>query len=210
MMTRSFTKPALLALALLAVFPAAQAQSKKELAAKVVQLQLPAVDALATSIARDTAARLMDAAGQALAIVPADKREALGKQVQADIKAFYDDAQAKLHDSGVKNAASTLGPLLEEKFTEDELKQIATWLESTASKKFQQLGAEMQSSISRKLIDDTKPAIEPKLKALEQTLQKRFAQYVPAPTGAASGASSAAPAKPAASPKPAASAPTKK
>lgn len=208
MMTRSFTKPALLALALLAAFPAVQAQSKKELAAKVVQLQLPAVDALATSIARDTAARLMDAAGQALTIVPVDKREALGKQVQADIKAFYDDAQAKLHDSGVKNAGPTLGPLLEEKFTEDELKQIAAWLESPTSKKFQQLGIEMQSSISRKLIDDTKPVLEPKLKALEQTLQKRFAQYTPPPpAGAASGG---APAKPAAAPKPAASAPAKK
>lgn len=209
MMSRSITQPALLALALLAVFPAAQAQSKKELAAKVVQLQLPAVDALATSIARDTAGRLMDAAGQALSIVPADKREALGKQVQADIKAFYDDAQAKLHDSGVKNATLTLGPMLEEKFTEDELKQIAAWLESATSKKYQQLGVEMQSTISRKLIDDTKPTIEPKLKALEQTLQKRFAQYAPpAPAGAASGASPAATAKPAA--KPAASAPTKK
>ncbi len=211
MMTRSLTKPALLALALLAALPAAQAQTKKELAAKVVQLQLPAVDTVAISIARDTAGRLMDAAGQALAIVPPDKREALGKQVQADIKAFYDDAQAKLHDSGVKNASATLGPLLEEKFTEDELKQIAAWLESPTSKKFGQLGVEMQSAISRKLIEDTKPAIEPKLKALEQTLQKRFAQYTPPPpAGAASGAAPAAAAKPAATAKPSASAPTKK
>lgn len=199
MMPRTMIKPALLALALAAALPAAYAQSKKELAAKVVSLQLPAVDAMAMSIARDTAGRLMDAAGQALGGVPEDKREALGKQVQADVKGFYDDILVRLHDSGVKNAPLILGPMLEEKFTEDELKQIATWLESPASKKFQQIGGEMQSQLSRKLIEDTRPAIEPKLKTLEQTLQKRFAQFAPA--GAASAPASGA--KPASAPAPA-------
>lgn len=201
MMPRTMIKPALLALALAAAaLPAAHAQSKKELAAKVVALQMPAVDAMAAGIARDTAGRLMDAAGQALGGVPEDKREALGKQVQADVKAFYDDIVIRLHDSGVKNAPLVLGPMLEEKFTEDELKQIAVWLESPAAKKFQQMGGEMQSQLSRKLVEDTKPAVEPKLKTLEQTLQKRFAQFAPAgaasaPGTAASAAKPAAPAK---------------
>jgi uncharacterized protein len=194
MMTRSFTKPTLLALTLLALAPAIQAQTKKELVAKVVQLQQPAVDALAEGIARDTAGRMMDAVGQALANVPADKREALAKQVQADVKAFYEEAQAKLRDSATKNAPTTLGPMLEEKFNEDELKQIATWLESPAAKKFQQLGGEMQTQMSRKLIDDTKPAVEPKLKALEQTLQKRFSQVAAAASAASAPASGAKPA----------------
>lgn len=198
MTLRKFTPPALLLVALLAGAPMAQAQTKKELVAKVIQLQQPAVDALSASIARDTAARMMDAAGQALSGVPQDKREALGKQVQADIKAFYEDVQAKLHDSGVKIAPTTLGPLLEEKFSEDELKQIAVWLESPAAKKFQQLGGEMQSQLSRKLVEDTRPAVEPKLKALEQTLQKRFAQAAPAAASAPSAPASGA--KPAAAP----------
>ncbi|HEX5683720.1 MAG TPA: hypothetical protein VFY73_06760 [Ideonella sp.] len=200
MMPRTMTKPALLALALFAALPAAQAQTKKELAAKIVQLQQPAVDAIAAGIARDTAGRLMEAAGQALQGVPADKREALGKQVQADVKAFYDDVQVRLHDSAVKNGPLVLGPLFEEKFTEDELKQTAAWLESSAAKKYQQLGGEMQSQLSRKLVEDTRAAIEPKLKALEQTLQKRFSQAAPAgaasaPSAVASGAKPAAPAK---------------
>ena len=57
MMPRTMIKPALLALALAAALPAAYAQSKKELAAKVVSLQQPAVDAMAAGIARDTAGR---------------------------------------------------------------------------------------------------------------------------------------------------------
>lgn len=199
MMPRTMIKPALLALALAAALPAAYAQSKKELAAKVVSLQLPAVDAMAAGIARDTAARLMDAAGQALGGVPEDKREALGKQVQADVKAFYDDILVRLHDSGVKNAPLVLGPMLEEKFSEDELKQIAVWLDSPAAKKFQQIGGEMQSQMSRKLVDDTRPAIEPKLKTLEQTLQKRFAQFAPAGAASAPGPAASG-AKPASAP----------
>ena len=198
MMPRTMIKPALLVLALATALPAAYAQSKKELAAKVVSLQLPAVDAMAAGIARDTAARLMEAAGQALGGVPEDKREALGKQVQADVKGFYDDILVRLHDSGVKNAPLVLGPMLEEKFSEDELKQIAVWLESPAAKKFQQIGGEMQSQMSRKLVEDTRAAIEPKLKTLEQTLQKRFAQFAPA--GAASAPAAASGAKPASAP----------
>lgn len=195
-----FLTPAALAVALLsAAVPAAHAQSKKELAAKIVQLQQPAIDAMANSIAQETAGRVMEAAMQAMAQVPADKREALGKQVQADVKAFYDDMQAKLRESAAKNSQPTLGPVFEEKFSEEELKQIATWLESGAAKKYQQVGGELQSQMSKKLVDDTRPAVEPKLKALEQTLQKRFSAYAPAgaaPASApASGAKPAAPAK---------------
>lgn len=170
----------------------ALAQTKKELAAKVVALQQPAVESLARDMAADTAQRLMAAAGPALARVPADKREALAKQVQADVKAFYDEMQARLKDSAAKQAPATLGPMLEERLTEDELRQVITWLESSAARKYQELGGDMQQAMARKITEDTRPAMEPKLKALEQTLQKRFAAAVPAP---ASGAS--APAKPA-------------
>ncbi|WP_374674228.1 hypothetical protein [Ideonella sp.] len=168
----------------------ALAQTKKELAAKVVQLQQPAVESLARDMAADTAGRLMSAAGPALARVPADKREPLAKQVQADVKAFYDEMLARLKDSAARQSPAILGPMLEERLTEDELRQVITWLESSAARKYQELGIDMQQAIARKITEDTRATMEPKLKALEQTLQKRFAAAAPA-----SGAS--APAKPA-------------
>jgi uncharacterized protein len=192
---------ATLALAFLAAAPAAQAQSKKELAAKVVQLRMPAVERLSRAIAGQPAQTALSAAGQVMQVVPADKREALGKQVQADIKAFYDETEAKLRDSGSKNAAAIWAPMLEEKFTEDELKLIITWLESSAAKKYEQLEPDMQERLTRKMIDDTKPSVEPKLRALEQTLKKRFAAYAPpAPASSAAPAASAAASAPAAKP----------
>lgn len=166
---------------------------KKEAVARVLKLQQPAIEGLASEVARDTAQRVMAAAVQAVAGMPADKQQALGKQVQADIKAFYDDAEPRLREAASRLAPATLGPLLEEKFTEEELKQVAAWLESPVSKKYQALGPEMQGTLAKKLVEDTRPAIEPKLKALEQTLQKRFAQAAP-PKPASAPASAAKPA----------------
>jgi uncharacterized protein len=189
-----------LAVSLLAVSPATFAQSKKELVAKVVQLRQPAVDRLARAIAMEPTQTALNAARQVMQIVPADKREALGKQVQADVKAFYDDTEARLRESGAKNAAATIGPILEEKFTEEELKLIVTWLESSAAKKYEQLEPDMQGQLTRKMVDDTKPAVEPKLRALEETLKKRFAAYAP-PPGASAPARAASPSAPASAPK---------
>jgi uncharacterized protein len=189
-----FALPAALALTLI-VSPAAQAQSKKELAAKVAQLQQPAVEALAREIGRDTLQRVGSAAGQLVGNLPADKREAVGKQIEADVKAFYAETEARLRESTTKVATPALASYLEEKFSEDELKQLAAWLDSSVAKKYQQLGGDMQAMLARTLIEDTKPQIEPKLKALEETLKKRFvAAAPPASTASKPAASASAPA----------------
>jgi len=196
----TFTRPlslAAVALCLAAASTGSFAQAKKELVAKIVQLRQPAVERLARSIAAQPAQSAMSAAGQAMQLVPADKREALGKQVEAEVKAFFDETQAKLRDSGMKNAAGIWGPILEEKFSEDELKLIITWLESSAAKKYEQFEPDMQGQLTRKMVEDTKPSVEPKLKALEQSLKTRFAAFAPP---AASGVKPAAPAASAAKP----------
>lgn len=174
-MTARLTFPAALALAAgLTLAGPALAQSKKELAAKVVQLQQPAVEGIARSIAGQTAQQALQSAGQALGNVPADKREAVGKDIQADVKKFYDDIVPTLIDRATKDAPATLGPMLEAKFSSDELKQIITWLSSSAAKKYQQLGGEMQQAMAQKLIADTRGTVEPKLTALDQSLRQRL------------------------------------
>lgn len=165
----------------------ASAQTKKELAAKVVQLRQPAIDGLALNIAADPAQRAMQAAGQILPLVPEDKREALAKQVQADVKAFYDDISAKIRESGTRQAAATWQPMLEEKLTEDELKLVITWLESSAARKYEQIEPDMQKALARKIVEDTKSYVEPKVASLQETLRKRFAPYVPSGASAPAG-----------------------
>lgn len=172
----------------------AHADAKKDLAARLIQIQQPAIDNIARGLAGETAQQVLQTAGRAMGSVAPDKREAVGKDIQAEVKKFYDDIEPVLRDRAAKLAPTVLGPILEEKFNEDELKQILAWLESPTSKKFQQVGGEMQSALAQKLVADTRPAVEPKLKALELTLQKKLG-LPPAPAPAASAPAAKPPAK---------------
>jgi hypothetical protein len=152
----------------------AQAQTKKELAAKVVQLQQPGIENIGRAIAGRTSQQVLQAAGQSLQRVAADKREAVGREVQADVKKFFDEIEPLLRKRATELAAGTLGSTYEERFSEDELKQIIAWLESPTSRKFAQFDAEQGNALAEKLMTDMRPTVEPKLKALEATLGKRL------------------------------------
>jgi uncharacterized protein len=174
----------------------AQAQTKKELVQKVLLLQQPTIDAISRSIVERPAAQMMQAAGQALQTqVPADKREATAKSIEADVKKFVEEATPVLRERAIKLAPSTLGAGLEEKFTEAELKQLITWLESPLNKKFQQVGPEIQSNFVQKLAAEAGPLLDPKLQALQQKVRADLGL----PDAPAGGSSAATPARPAAS-----------
>ena len=183
-----------LALGALAATLPAHAQTKKELVAKVLQLQQSGIDNVGRALAGQTSQRVLQAAGQALPRLAADKREAVAKELQADVKKFYDDVEPILRKRATELAPATLGPIYEERFTEEELKQIIAWLESPVSKKFQQADGEIASSLAQKVVADTRPAVETRLKALEATLAKRLGMPPAAPSASAPG-SAAAPKK---------------
>jgi hypothetical protein len=204
-------KPTRLALALaLALAFAAQAQAqqtpiaapaapaplptspaKKQLVAKIISLQTPGIEALARQMVEQPAAQLLQQAGPALQQrVPAEQREAVGREIQADVRKFVDEAAPVARERAVKLAPSTIGTILEERMTEDELKQVIAILESPANKKFQSLAGDMQRSLAEKLVAETRPLIQPKLQALEQSVAKRLG-ITPPPAGAAPAPSTA-------------------
>lgn len=160
------------------------ASTKKELVAKVLLLQQPAIEQAAQALAERPAAQMMQQAGMALqSRIAEDKREAVAKEIQADVKKYVDEAVPLVRERAVKLAPSTVGALLEEKFSEDELKQLIAIIESPVNRKFLQLGGEMQKVLLDKLITETQGAIEPKVKALELSIGKRLG--LPAPAAAA-------------------------
>lgn len=164
--------------ALLALVGGAHAESsaaKKELVAKILQLQQPAVEQAARALAERPAVLVMQQAGQALRTrVAADKREALGKEIQGDVQKYVDEAVPLVRERAVKLAPSTIGALLEDRFTEDELKQLIAIMESPVNRKFAQMGGDMQKALLEKLVAETQPLIDPKLKAMEQSVAKRL------------------------------------
>lgn len=159
--------------------------AKKQLVAKIISLQTPGIEALARQMVEQPAAQLLQQAGPALQQrVPAEQREAVGREIQADVRKFVDEAAPLARERAVKLAPSTIGTLLEERMTEDELKQVIAILESPANKKFQSLAGDMQRSLAEKLVAETRPLIQPKLQALEQSVAKRLG-ITPPPAGAA-------------------------
>src|SRR5688572_507488 len=122
--------------AALAASGVVHAQTKKELAQKVVQIQQPGIENIGRSLAAQTSSQVLQAAGQALSRVPQAKREATAKEIQADVRAFHNEIEPVLRERATQLAPSAIGGLLEERFTEDELKQLVAWLESPVSKKY--------------------------------------------------------------------------
>jgi hypothetical protein len=168
----------LLLVTLLALACGAQAQSsaaKKELVAKVLQLQQPGIELAGQALAERPAAQLMQQAGLALQTkVAPEKREAVAKEIQADVKKYTDEAVPLLRERAVKLAPTSIGPVLEEKFTEDELKQLIAIIESPVNRKFAQMTGELQKSLIDKLVADMQGTIDPKVKALELSIGQRL------------------------------------
>ena len=168
----------LVLVALLLAVSGVQAQStasKKELVIKVLQLQQGAIEAVAQGLAERPAAQLMQQAGYALqSKVAPDKREAAAKAIEADVKKYVDEAVPLVRENAVRLAPSTVGAMLEEKFSEDELKQLVAIIESPVNRKFLQMGGELQKVLVDQLVAQTQGAIEPKLKTLEQSISKHL------------------------------------
>ena len=156
----------------------AQAQStpaKKEAVARILKVQQPGIEKMARALVQDSVLPLMDAAGNALQQrVAADKREALAKEMQADARKYVDETTTMVRDRALKLAPTTVGPMLEEKFTEDELKQLVSLLESPVLAKFNAVGGDMQRGLLEKVVADTRPQVEPRLRALEANFAKKL------------------------------------
>lgn len=175
-------KKSLVALSLLAAF-AAQAQTpaapslgaKKELAARIVRAQQGAIEGLARQLAERPAVEIMGGAMQIIsARVPRDKQEAVAREVEAEAQKYAQDAVPIVQKRATAIAPEVLGAVLEEKFSEDELRAIAAALENPALIKFQRTLPEMQNALGERLIADTRAQIDPKVQALENSVTKRL------------------------------------
>ena len=197
MQTRTLLSPALvlsLCLATGTAFaqstpaPAAASPAKKELVAKLLKLQQPGIEALARNITLQPAAQMLQQAGLFIqASVPPEKREVLAKDIDADFKKYANEAVPLVRDRALKLAPSTMGKVLEEKLSEEELKQVIAMLESPAYAKYMQLGGEQQKGLMEKLTTEMKPTIDPKLKALDTSIGKRLNASAGQPPAAAPG-----------------------
>ena len=179
----------------------ASSPAKKELVQRFLKVQQNDIEGAARSLVEQPAAAMMREAGLAMQQqqMPAEKFQQLGKQIEAEVKKYVDEAYPLVRDKALKIAPTTIGAALEAKMTEDELKQLLAWLESPAAKKFQQVAAESRNEFLQHIRSEAGPLVQPKLVALDGRI--RVILGVPPAGGQPSAAPTPAPsAKPPARP----------
>ena len=174
----------------------ASSPAKKELVQRFLKVQQNDIEGAARSLVEQPAAAMMREAGLAMQQqqMPAEKFQQLGKQIEAEVKKYVDEAYPLVRDKALKIAPTTIGAALEAKMTEDELKQLLAWLDSPVNKKFQQLGP-VRNTFVQKVVAESVPAVDPKVSALDARI--RVIIGVP-PANRGSAPSGAPPARPAA------------
>jgi hypothetical protein len=180
----------------LAASSMAMAQDKAPLIKQFIELQRPGIESLARGLVEQSSAPIAQAGSAYLQTqVPADKREAAAKAADAELKKYFDESYPIVRDKAVALAPDALGPLMDQSFTADELKQLVAWISSPLSKKYQELNPKMQTALTEKLVAETRSTIEPKMKTLDENVAKALG----APVGGAAPAASR-PAPPAKAP----------
>ena len=161
---------------------------------KILTLQQPALEDMARTVAERPALQMAASVRQIMAqAVPEDKREATAKQVDAEIKKYLDAAVPAVRASASKMSQSTLGPMLDEKFSDDELKELVVMLESPVFKKYQGMLPEMSNTMREQVVADARPQVQPKLQAAETNIRNILDKA----TGGKLSASEGKPGKPA-------------
>lgn len=162
---------------------AATSAAKKELVAKVLQAQRSGVEMSARRIVEQPALQLLQQAGQVIQQrVPADKREATFRALQADARKYADETFPQVRDQANALSPRTIGPLLEQRLSEQELREVIAIYESAAFRKYQELAPDMDKALMEQLAPQARPVVEANARALQQTMARRLE----AATGAAS------------------------
>ena len=149
---------AMAGLASLAWSPAIHAQTpdpKIDWAKKVVALQQgPQLDRLVAQITGRSAQELIAKWAPKLeANVPKSSQKKASEDLNAELEKYSDDVSQLIGKQISKTSADVLVPAYAERFTLEELKQIASFFESPAIKKYQSTAPELGSLFVQKLLD---------------------------------------------------------
>lgn len=158
--------------------------AKKALVARVLQIQQASIENIGATMAQQSVAPLVQQLGPAIQQrVPAERRQAVAEGAQADLRKYLAEMEPLLRSAAVKAAPGALGGMLEERFSEDDLKALIGILESPVQRKYAQMNAELGQALAQKVAADARVQVDAKLAALQQGLTKRLADAAPAPAG---------------------------
>jgi hypothetical protein len=106
--------------------------------------------------------------------VSSELQEAAMKDIGQDAKKFLEDAAPVVNASAHKLIPTTVVPILAEKFSEEELRQIVAILESPVKAKFEAAAPEIEKALGEKIAAETGATINPKLGKLTEDIGLRM------------------------------------
>jgi cobalamin biosynthesis protein CobT len=74
--------------------------------------------------------------------------------------------------STIKMSQGAISTAIDEKFTEDELKQLVVMLDSPVLKKYQTVLPDLSKSLVEQVVADARPQVDPKLQAAQDAIRK--------------------------------------
>ena len=108
--------------------------------------------------------------------LPADKMQPVMADIGGIAHKTLDEVTPAVRDAGVKLAPGVIGPLLREKFTDDELRQLIAVLDSPVRKKYEAMLPEIQQAIGQAVTEQTHTQVTPKLQDMGKQISARIAQ----------------------------------
>lgn len=154
---------------------AASSPAKLALVKRILDLQRPGIEALGNNMTMAFLQQMRQQVPQLLqARVAPEQREAVAREIDGDVRRYFEEVAPFVRERAVKLAPATVGKQLEEQFTEAELKQLVTILESPVNRKYQAMNQNLSRALNEQLLNDIRATVEPKLRALDQSVANRL------------------------------------
>jgi hypothetical protein len=106
--------------------------------------------------------------------VPAEKQEAVMKDLTAEASKFIEQEAPPLRASTQAAVQSSVAPLLAQKFSTEELRKLAEILESPVLGKFEILVPEMKKAVGENVAKANAAQIQPKMTELQNRIGLRL------------------------------------
>ncbi|HEX5355229.1 MAG TPA: DUF2059 domain-containing protein [Aquabacterium sp.] len=148
---------------------AQSADGKAKLIDKLLTLWHPE-DVVVMMVQRPAADAVQQARIALQGRVTAERRDATLKDMAVDVQKYINEATPIALDTARRQLASSVVPILQQQFSEEELKQIIAMLESPVKKKFEQMIPQMERALGEKVVAESRAAIDPKMQALTQAV----------------------------------------
>ena len=173
-MKKLITTLALAGLACTTTLHAQTADPKAEWATKIVNAQQgPELDRLVAQLTASTTQELIaNWAPKLDANVSKAQQKKASEELNAELKKYADDAVKLINKQVSKVSSDVLVPAYTDRFTLEELKQIAAFFDSPAVKKYQATAPELSNIFVQKLVEASRPDVLARVKQFDDAAQK--------------------------------------